>query len=369
MTHGQSTCVRHENEVRITATASGSFNEKSNLQAYFFISVVVCTYKSPKLLAKCLDSLARVDYPKDRFEVIVVDDGLLPETRSVVELFPDFKFVQRVDTTSANAGGPSVGLAASRDVGVGASTGELVAFLDDDATAPKNWLAAIDDRFRTDSTIMCVGGPDVPPDDDSYFGKSSALVEEYSKSHLFALKGEMSNPGPIKGVNMIFRRSVFPKIGNFGSPPDSEYVHRMLRNGMKVVYDPKIFVYHYRHSLGYTLRKYVRTLGTHRTLVDAGYRLPFLYLALCLTPPSLSVINRTAFLACSFLYLAVLISLSLHICASHQGCFYYLPGVTLAIVVSILFHGLEAIDYIIFRMLKVVKNSSVFRIVMSSRPV
>jgi glycosyltransferase involved in cell wall biosynthesis len=101
-----------------------------------FVSVVIPTHARPELLQRCLDALVTQDYPTERFEIIVVEDGGPADGKDVVE---------RVNHTSAIAvrylgvsrGGP----AAARNRGWHMARGEIIAFTDDDTIPHLRWLA------------------------------------------------------------------------------------------------------------------------------------------------------------------------------------------------------------------------------------
>ena len=102
------------------------------------VSVVVPTYKRPHLLHNCLDSLIRQQFPREAYEIIVVDDADAQETRSLVELFsgqvrtcPEIRYAAATETQ---------GPAAARNIGWRMARGEIIAFTDDDCLPEPDWL-------------------------------------------------------------------------------------------------------------------------------------------------------------------------------------------------------------------------------------
>jgi glycosyltransferase involved in cell wall biosynthesis len=103
------------------------------------VSVVVPTYHREDLLERCLQALVFQDFPKDAYEILVVDDGRSPETEAFVECF------------RARHDGPHIcylrpppgkrGPAAARNTGWGAALGEVIAFTDDDTVPMRRWLS------------------------------------------------------------------------------------------------------------------------------------------------------------------------------------------------------------------------------------
>ena len=105
------------------------------------LSVIVPTLSRPEPLARCLAALAAQDYPVDRFEVIVVDDG----------------GEQPLDAVVAGCRGPmpltllrqaNAGPGAARNHGAAAAGGTLLAFTDDDCLPEPGWLAALARQHR-----------------------------------------------------------------------------------------------------------------------------------------------------------------------------------------------------------------------------
>ena len=85
-----------------------------------WVSVVVCTHNGSRTIAKCLDGISALKYPS--YEVIVVDDGSTDGVAELVKQYPA-KLIQ-----TANRG-----LSSARNSGLAAATGEIVAYIDDDA--------------------------------------------------------------------------------------------------------------------------------------------------------------------------------------------------------------------------------------------
>ena len=108
-------------------------------------SVIVCTRHRPDPLGRCLASLAALDGPDP--EVIVVDNTQGdPETERVANR-AGARYV--VETR--------VGLSRARNAGIDAATGDLIAFLDDDAVADPAWLSRHSEVLADDSLMASTG--------------------------------------------------------------------------------------------------------------------------------------------------------------------------------------------------------------------
>ncbi len=98
--------------------------------------MVVPAYNQPQVLAVCLRCLSRQTFPRDRYEVIVVDDGSSPPLEPVVRAFSESLQV-RVLAQPCN-----LGRAAARNRGIAEARGEVVVFLDSDVFVPPEFLDA-----------------------------------------------------------------------------------------------------------------------------------------------------------------------------------------------------------------------------------
>ncbi len=99
------------------------------------LSVIVTTYQRHAALRDCLTALTRQTLPRERYEVIVVDDASEPSAGPVVEAFAD-----RLDVTFVRLD-ENVGLGAARNAGLDAARGDILFFLDDDDEPAPRCLA------------------------------------------------------------------------------------------------------------------------------------------------------------------------------------------------------------------------------------
>jgi hypothetical protein len=113
------------------------------------ISLVLITRNRARLLERCLDSICAQSRRPD--ELVVLDNGSTDNTAEVVRNFqPAFPVRYFFE--------PRPGVGVARAAGCRAATGDVLAFLDDDAIAEPGWLAALEESFYFDPRVGVVGG-------------------------------------------------------------------------------------------------------------------------------------------------------------------------------------------------------------------
>ncbi len=169
------------------------------------LTVVVCAYTLERWddIRAAIGSLRDQTRPADQV-VLVTDhnDALLSRAR---EAFPDVLCVRNGETR---------GLSGARNTGVRAATGDVVAFLDDDATAAPDWVARMLDAYA-DPRVVGVGGSVVPAwqaPRPAWFPDEFLWVVGCSYRGLPTERAEIRNP---IGANMSFRRDTFDRVGGF----------------------------------------------------------------------------------------------------------------------------------------------------------
>jgi glycosyltransferase involved in cell wall biosynthesis len=227
---------------------------------------VVTTYRRTRTLGSCLDGLREQTRPPDDVVVVVheSDDEGAPLVDARAR---DWRALRRV-------GVQSPGLVAALNRGLAAASGEIVAFVDDDAVPERDWLARLLDRYAHDARIAAVGGRDIisqngrirerrdegiavrhlgPP----HVGRIQWFGRQLGNHHIGT--GGARDVDVLKGVNMSFRRREVAEHG-FDSRLRGRgvEVHSELsiclplrRRGLRLVYDPAIVVHHYPQSRGF----------------------------------------------------------------------------------------------------------------------
>jgi len=199
------------------------------------VSVVVCTYNGRRTIRDCLEGLSRLAYPN--YEVIVVDDGSTDDTAAIARQF-DCRLIQTENRGLANA----------RNTGLGAATGEIVAYLDDDAYPDAQWLTYLAATFMS-TTHAGVGGPNIAPPGDGTIAECIARAPG-GPVHVLVTDREAEH---IPGCNMAFRKASLEAISGFDpqfrtAGDDVDVCWRLEEWGGTLGFHPAAMVWHHRRN-------------------------------------------------------------------------------------------------------------------------
>jgi GT2 family glycosyltransferase len=203
------------------------------------LTVIVPTKNRPEHLSTCLTSLSVQDYPRGRWQVVVVNDG-------------------GTDPSDALAGPAAAGLpltliqspargpSAARNRGAETSDAELLIFLDDDCRAEPDWMRELAWGIQDSPYHACLGRTlnlfpgRWPADAFQYF-------MEFYRGYARLANGD---PYLVMSNNAVFRRATFNALGGFNesfSRPgaeDLELSHRMAARGFRQGYLPRAVLFH-----------------------------------------------------------------------------------------------------------------------------
>lgn len=187
-----------------------------------------------------------------------------------------------------------------RDIGVKQAKGEILAFLDDDAYPKKEWLKEAIKTFKESDGIGCVCGPAITPLSDSIRRKASGLVYSsvlVSGNHIFRYipKGR-KEVFDFPSCNFLIRKDLFNQVGGFDKPfwpgEDTFLCLKVLETGKKMIYNPKVLVFHHRRSLFKGHLNQIKSYALHRGYFAKRY--PKTSLRLEYFIPSIFVANLFA---------------------------------------------------------------------------
>lgn len=216
------------------------------------ISIIIPALNEEKMIGRCLESLARLAFAREQFEVLVVDNGSRDKTIGIAESFKDRLNVRILQKTG-------VRISALRNLGARAAQGNILAFLDADCMPARDWLDHILELAPADGTGV-LGAHYLLPEDSSWVGRTWHRYQEAPKS------GEVSH---VPAGDLIMRREDFLRVGGFDETiqtnEDYELCERARTAGMQVRAFPQIGVIHL--GTAQSLRVFFRKQAWHGTHV------------------------------------------------------------------------------------------------------
>jgi len=215
------------------------------------ISAIICTHNREAYLGAAIDSLLAQDFTAE-FEVVVVDNGSSDRTHEVVAQRshdPRLKYIFE----------PIIGLSVARNTGAKIASGEILAYLDDDAVASDRWLQILYSAYQNNSQLAIAGGKVTllwpqgiqPPE-----WLSTGLAGNLGAYDLGDSTIYIDKPGLTpRGLNYSLRRSFLEEIGGFDlhlgrvgknllSNEELQMTEFALQRGWQVAYLPEALVAH-----------------------------------------------------------------------------------------------------------------------------
>lgn len=201
------------------------------------ISVVVPTYRRPVQLSACLRALANLEYPREYFEVLVVDDGSKMPPEAVVAAFHE-----RLNVTLLTQ--PHAGPAQARNTGAAYAKGVFLAFTDDDCAPAPLWLRALAARFAT-APNCAIGGRTLNALPYNLYSTTSQLIIDFVYAYYNV---DAHQARFFASNNLALPTAHFRASGGFDptftTSEDRELCDRLLFSGYRMIYAPEAVVYH-----------------------------------------------------------------------------------------------------------------------------
>jgi glycosyltransferase involved in cell wall biosynthesis len=226
------------------------------------VSVVIPVLNGEEHIGTCLDALRRVDYPKERYEILVVDNGSTDRTADVLSRYPVRALYE-----------PRRGPAQARNRGIAAARGDIVAFTDADCVPSTGWLRELVRGFDH-GDIGGVAGEILPYPPKTPAEKYAARIR-----HLSPVRYMSREILPFAvTANLAFRREVFGKVGllDVDSPRGGEstdFCTRFCRGtGQRLELAPRAIVLHRHRSTAWELFKQQLGYGRGHAYLYIKYR-------------------------------------------------------------------------------------------------
>lgn len=222
-------------------------------------SVIIPAKNEERNIANCLDSINQIDYARDKFEVIVVDNGSSDRTVEVATDKGARVFVQ-----------PELTISGLRNFGARQAKGKILAFLDADCTVAMDWLTEAA-RYLEDQSVACFGAPPTVPENATWVQKSWLNVRK---------KEQQVTPVEwLESMNMFIPEGVFSEIGGFDEGlvtcEDYDLSIRLHKHG-QILADQRIVAVHHGEAadLGHFFRKeHWRATSNRARLLEGTFKL------------------------------------------------------------------------------------------------
>ena len=213
-----------------------------------FVSIIVLNYNSKKWLRNCLESLVKLKYPRNRYEVIIADNA--STDGSIESAKENFRWVKVVQFNK------NFGFAEGNNRAVRYAKGEYVAFLNPDTEVDGNWLAELVKGMEKHPELASCGGKVL------YLKERDIIQNAGHKMTLIGIpypigycerdKGQYERARytlATSGCAMLVRKDIFEKIGGFDKDyflyvEEGDLGLRLWIHGYKVMYMPKAKAYH-----------------------------------------------------------------------------------------------------------------------------
>lgn len=217
-------------------------------------SVIFCTYNREKYIYNAMKSIAEQDFPYTDYEIVLINNNSTDSTESICNRFredyPQVGFRYFIETNQ--------GLSYARNRGVKESRGDILVFVDDDATVFESYLPSINIFFDAYPEVNACGGPIVPV----YEVEKPKWLSHYTEQLLGGALYEGDKVKPFRngeypgGGNSAFRKAVFEKYGLFNvelgrkgtgliGAEEKDLYDRLIRGSEQFYYLPQMGIYHY----------------------------------------------------------------------------------------------------------------------------
>lgn len=200
-----------------------------------FVSVIIPAHNEEKYISECLSSISRQSYPRERYEIIIIDNGSTDKTVELANKF-NVKVFQKKE-------GP---VGAVRNYGTTKAKGEIFAFLDSDCIAPENWISTGVGFLKQNSNIV--------------FGGGYLLREHPYWIERFWLLENDTLPKDLLGGAIFITRKLFDEVGQFSeritSGEDTKISEDLRSSGHQVILKRELSVIHLGNPI--TLRHFIK---------------------------------------------------------------------------------------------------------------
>jgi glycosyltransferase involved in cell wall biosynthesis len=230
------------------------------------VSIVIPTYNRKNSLVETVKSLFNQDFPKEKYEILICDDGSTDETYEIVKNLQNNAVCELRYYRQENAGP-----AAARNLGIKESRGSIVGFIDDDCTATNKWILNAVKEFKN-RNVGGVQGPTVPLGIMQFkkkifnYARTSDVTEQnysYATCNIFYRK------------NLLYDTGLFDE--NFPRPcwgEDTDLGNKIVLNGYDIAFNDEVKAFHEIQYIPFI--KYLKSLKKYEGRAYLVKKYPFM---------------------------------------------------------------------------------------------
>lgn len=233
-----------------------------------FCSVIVLNYFGEKIIKKNVSFLLSLDYPKDKYEIIIVDNGSKDKSPQIIKKLTRANSKIKFIPLEKN-----IGFSAGNNVGIKKAMGKYVILLNNDCFVDKNWLKELVEVAEKNKKIFAVTSKilitnnlkhSAKPEkriiqnagsivfQDGYGRDIGTIIDYEHRQNYEPDQGQYDKKREVYavcGAACLFRKSVFKKIGYLDESfffyyEDTEISERARFAGYKLIFAPKAIAYH-----------------------------------------------------------------------------------------------------------------------------
>ena len=231
-----------------------------------FVSIVIPTTGNVKFIKGLVESVNKLDYPKEKYELILIGDKETELLKVNSERAKDYGIKTTTKYEPYAAG-------KKRNIGVELAKGEIIAFTDDDTILKEDWLNNAVKHLNDNTNYVGVGGPNFTPREGLPFAKAVGRI--FGSKFLFSFRYTIGHAKPKEiehnpTCNYIIKKEVFKTVkfhNTLWPGEDAEFDIRLIKKGFKILYAPNVVVWHHRRSRPLPFLKQMFNYGKTRAQV------------------------------------------------------------------------------------------------------
>ena len=231
-----------------------------------FVSIVIPTTGNVKFIRGLVESAIKLDYPKDKFELILIGD----KTTTLIEKHSKIAVKAGINTIVEYC---PVAAGQKRNIGAEKAKGSLIAFTDDDTILRKDWIKNSIKHLIENEDYVGVGGPNYTPKEELPFAKAVGRI--FGSKFLFSFRYTIGH-SKAKEIahnptcNYIIKKNIVNEIKfheTLWPGEDVEFDIRVRKAGYKILYAPDVVVWHHRRPRPTAFLKQMFNYGKTRAQV------------------------------------------------------------------------------------------------------